>query len=103
MVWGKHEEKLKRIQKKGIFNVKALENKPELDTEYSFVWNMWNSLHRTRQSGSSATPILFSEAVSWIKLFCPDYSMEDTEFTLDLYWALEEEWLVWARKEENKK
>ena len=83
--------------------VQALEEKPELDMRYFFIWDMWNILHRTRQVGGGATPLPFSEAFCWMDMFCPSYTLDEREFILSVFLAMEDTWLTWARKEQDKK
>lgn len=78
-----------------------MDDKPEVDPEFSFVWNLWNMLHRTRQAGVGATPIPFSEAVSCVSFYCPDFTLEEKEFILNMVMSLEDTWLTWARTKQK--
>ena len=66
-----------------------------------FAWQMWNTLHRCRQLGMGANPIPFSETVTYLDFYCPDYTLDDKNDMFELFMAIEDVWLTHERKKEK--
>lgn len=73
-----------------------LETEPEVWPHLRWVWDAFFILHRTRQRGLGAQPIMLSEIESYCQLM--DVTKDDWEDLLYYIQRLDEAWLSWAEK-----
>jgi len=56
-------------------------------------------LHNIRPHTEGITPILFSEAVSWINFYCDnDYTFDDRVTLMEMFQSVESSYLQYIRK-----
>lgn len=66
------------------------------------IWNAFIDLHGSRPSGFGPSAILTSEVLSWLDL----HGIQDYETRIEYYElirVLDNQWLKWAAKENEKK
>lgn len=83
-------------------SVSAIDNRPSLYADLQLIWNAFIDLHGSRPSGFGPTAIPTSEVLSWLDL----QGIRDRETRIEYYElirVLDNCWLKWAGKENEKK
>jgi hypothetical protein len=95
--WGEYEKSLRKRNAKGK-RTPALEKKPFLYDDLIPVWQAFNQLHSTRQSGFGLNPISTADIDIWLKL----HNVENSLDYYDLILAMDTEWLKWASDKQKQ-
>jgi hypothetical protein len=82
-------------------HVQALADWPDVYDDLAFVWKAFWDLSRARPTGFGPAPIPPSDILAWMQIYQlpPDQRAEFYE----LLTAMDEEWMVWASKESERK
>ena len=93
--FSEHESTLNKIKKRsGALN--ALDDKPELDPELFFVWELFSDLSNSRSVGFDVNPISITDMVSMFDL----YDLDNTE-KLEYFHVIHEMDKVWLKTHEK--
>ena len=74
----------------------VLESEPEIWPHLQWIWDAFFVLHRTRQRGLGAQPIMLNEIVAYCRLM--GVSKDDWEDLIYYLQRMDEAWLSWAEK-----